>query len=372
MTSEYICLALFTLAAVIVAVNYVFMLVNIRKPKKGTVPEKKEGISVVVVARNQMDDLHRFIPSIIAQDYPRFELIVVDDRSFDNTMVFLKSIQRNYPSILKTACVNEDTPYPWPGRKFAITIGVKAAQYERIVLMEPTAVPQSQHWLSSLSIGFNNDDTRYVIGGCVRSGDKGLPAWFHSVMSFFYNLLSLSWAKIGQPYSATVSNFSFKKSCFLSENAYMDNMRIPSGEADFLLQKNGTFKNTAVVIDDDAFIKQTGICTWKNVFDEFTDMYASFRHYTLWAKTRVLSFLLSKLSFWIFAVCSALTFYAQWWFWAVLSVPLLLSVVAGGVCAHRMKVSMRMMIGMFLDVITLPLGLIVFIIIAIRMPKKWR
>ena len=278
MISEYIFWAVLIIVILILSFNFVFMLVNIRKTSSVS-PKKDEGISVVVVARNQMEELHRIIPSIIAQDYPRFELIVVDDRSYDNTMVFLKSIQRNYPSILKTACVKEDTPYPWPGRKFAITIGVKAAQYERIVLLEPTAVPLTERWLSALSSGFDKENVRYVIGGCSSSADKGFASWIHSIMSFFYVMLSMSWAKVGMPYSATISNFSFKKSEFLSENAYMDNMRVPSGEADFLLQKNGTCKNTAVEINEDVFIKQTGVSSWDDVLDDYTNIYASFRHY---------------------------------------------------------------------------------------------
>ena len=145
----------FALSGLCLVAYYVFVLLASREhSSSGERPAsspsaEREGISVVVVSRNGLESLRALVPSLLAQKYPKFEIVVVNDRSFDNTDVFLKSVQRNYPTVLRIVTVPQDTTYPWPGRKFAITMGVKAAQYERIVLLDNTAVPAGEHWLDA-------------------------------------------------------------------------------------------------------------------------------------------------------------------------------------------------------------------------------
>lgn len=116
----------FALSGLCLVAYYVFVLLASREhPSSGERPclfprpAEREGISVVVVSRNGLESLRALVPSLLAQKYPKFEIVVVNDRSFDNTDVFLKSVQRNYPTVLRIVTVPQDTTYPWPGRKFA-------------------------------------------------------------------------------------------------------------------------------------------------------------------------------------------------------------------------------------------------------------
>ena len=171
----------FALSGLCLVVYYVFVLLASREHSSSgerstsSPSAEREGISVVVVSRNGLESLRALVPSLLAQKYPKFEIVVVNDRSFDNTDVFLKSVQRNYPTVLRIVTVPQDTTYPWPGRKFAITMGVKAAQYERIVLLDNTAVPAGEHWLDALAERMNRPQVEFLIG-CTGMREGGLWA----------------------------------------------------------------------------------------------------------------------------------------------------------------------------------------------------
>jgi chlorobactene glucosyltransferase len=51
-------------------------------------------VSVVVPARNEQDNIERCILSFLAQNYPNFEVIVIDDNSTDDTLKIMKEIER--------------------------------------------------------------------------------------------------------------------------------------------------------------------------------------------------------------------------------------------------------------------------------------
>ena len=85
-------------------------------------------VSIIVPARNEQDNIERCILSLLAQDYPSFEVIVVDDNSIDNTLRMVKDIKSRVkglsedssPSIhrLKIITITEK-PVKWTGKTWA-------------------------------------------------------------------------------------------------------------------------------------------------------------------------------------------------------------------------------------------------------------
>lgn len=327
----------------------------------------QEGVSVVVVSRNGLESLRSLIPSLLAQKYPRFEIVVVNDRSFDNTDVFLKSIQRNYPTVLRVATIPADTSYPWAGRKFAIAMGVKAAQYDRIVLLNNTAVPASENWLDTFVSAFN-EPTEYVIGYTVLRGGTAF-----SKAGYFTRMAdSLAWAGAGKPYRAYPSNFSFRKSTFLSRNGYMKDMRVPSGEADFLLQDDANEGNTAILTVREAMTMEKTVLSHKERREKQVEDYATYRRYSLSAKFKTLLPYFLKAFFLLSAVVYLVIFPFRWAGWAIVGVVTVLSWVNGLVCARRFHYTRWMAVGLCMDIVLLPLNLLRTIVAAASLPRMWK
>ena len=69
------------------------------KPKEISHRDALPPLSVIVAARNESENLHELIPLILEQDYPSFEVIVVNNQSMDDSKWLLKAYQRQYPNL---------------------------------------------------------------------------------------------------------------------------------------------------------------------------------------------------------------------------------------------------------------------------------
>lgn len=358
----------------LLAAYYVFLIAATRPVREnGSGPEEQaEGISVITVGRNAIDNLRSLIPSVIAQKYPRFELIVVDDRSFDNTAVFLKSIQRNYPSVLKVVTIPEDTTYPWPGKKFAVTMGVKAAQYERIVLLDTSALPLSENWLSNVASAFDRKGTDMVLGyNFYKKGQRAVSSFF-AAASFLFSSDAMAWARIGLPFKGEGSNFGFTRTMFFSGSGYMNNMRIPAGEADFLLGDYSDGTNVSVMASRQGFVQCGSVDTIRQWLDKAISDYASFRCYKFPVMLRALAMPLLKVLFIVLAITCGVIYCSWWPFWVVTAVPMALSFAAGFVCSDRFRATRWMASGILADMVLLPVNAAVWFSAMFAIPGKWK
>lgn len=328
-----------------------------------------EGLSVVVVSRNGLEKLRALVPSLLAQKYPKFEIVVVSDRSLDNTEIFLKSVQRNYPTVLRVVSVPVDTTYPWPGRKFAITMGVKAARYPRIVLLDNTSVPQGEKWLDTLARAIDSQRGNEFLIGCTGAAPG---AGWASADDFRRMSGRIAWASAGKPFAAYPSNFVFSKSTFLSRNGYMRDMRVPSGEADFLLQDYASAGNTVTVCASGARVTDTAVLTSAQRRERDVVRWAAFRRYTLSAQAKTLLPYILKALFLATAIVAAPALWRQWEYWSVGLALLILSCVTGWVLARRLAYPRRMALGLCVDVVLLPWKLFRTLVAAAVLPKGWK
>jgi hopene-associated glycosyltransferase HpnB len=91
---------------------------------------KWPAVVVVVPARNEADVVERTLTSLLAQDYPgELQIILVDDRSDDDTGDAARRLARNHPAGSKLWVVAaEDMPGGWVGKMWALQTGVRVAE----------------------------------------------------------------------------------------------------------------------------------------------------------------------------------------------------------------------------------------------------
>ncbi|MEY3399319.1 MAG: hypothetical protein RL220_1913, partial [Bacteroidota bacterium] len=100
---------------------------------------KELPVSVIICARNEEKNLREHIPVLMEQDYPEFEVIVVNDSSWDDTDAILNAFHVHYPN-LRIVTLDEEKQN-LQGKKFALTLGIKAAKYDTILLTDADCVP---------------------------------------------------------------------------------------------------------------------------------------------------------------------------------------------------------------------------------------
>jgi glycosyltransferase involved in cell wall biosynthesis len=205
-------------------------------------------VSVILCARNERDNLSQYLISLLTQDYPVYEVIVVNDCSEDDTEELLSVWKQKYPH-LRSTIIKRDASF-LNSRKFAATIGIKAASYEWLLFTEPGYYPASNQWIKSMSRHFG-EGTDIVLGYSGYTDQKGFPANWIKYDACFNAMRYFGFAMAGIPYTGTTGNLAYRKSLFYAHNGFALHAHILSGD-DLLVNQAANGRNTAVNFSSEA------------------------------------------------------------------------------------------------------------------------
>jgi biofilm PGA synthesis N-glycosyltransferase PgaC len=208
--------------------------------------ESLKPLSVVICARNEIDNLTLNLPAVLDQVYPDFEVIVVNDRSWDGTHELLETLSEQYKN-LKIVTVTEGEKFI-AGKKFAVTMGIKAASNEWLVFTDADCLPASENWLRGMQEP-EDKDTDILLGYSPYIKSRGLLNVLIRFETFFTAVNYLSFALKGMPYMGIGRNLAYKKSLFFKNRGFAAHMHIPSGDDDLFVNANATRRNTAIRIN---------------------------------------------------------------------------------------------------------------------------
>lgn len=216
-------------------------------------------LSVVICARNEITNLQSFLPLILEQDYPDYEVVVVNDRSWDGTRELLESLAKQYAR-LKVVHVSEGDKFI-AGKKFALTMGIKAASHDWLVFTDADCRPASDQWL--LGMQQPADERReFLLGYSPYLKKKGLLNILIRFETFFTAVNYLSFALSGMPYMGVGRNMAYKKSLFFKHKGFAAHMHIPSGDDDLFVNAHAAKHNVQIQIHRDAQVWSEPNGTW--------------------------------------------------------------------------------------------------------------
>ena len=230
--------------------------------KKYSRKHSSSPVSVVIASRNHGNELPELIQKILAQDHNEFELIIVNDRSSDDTEDFLREI-KNSDQRLKVVKVDHK-PENMDGKKYAITLGIKAAKYENIILTDADCLPESDQWLSKMSSAFNEKGTEIVLGVSLYKKSSGLLGSFIQFESLWTAIQYVCFARLGMPYMGVGRNLGYKKDLFLKNKGFFGMMDITGGDDDLFVNKYSNSKNTSVIVGQEALVWSNPKTTWSD------------------------------------------------------------------------------------------------------------
>ena len=165
-----------------------------------------------------------------------------------------------------------------PGKKFPLSIGIKTAKYEIVLLTDADCVPASELWIEKMQETYD-DDTEIVLGYGAFHKKKGLLnkliRWetFHTALQYF------SYTLAGKPYMGVGRNLSYKKTVFFRHKGFSAHNNILSGDDDLFINNAATKKNTKINIDKDAFTLSEPVKSWGQWVKQKTRHYSTGKHY---------------------------------------------------------------------------------------------
>jgi biofilm PGA synthesis N-glycosyltransferase PgaC len=206
-------------------------------------------LSVVICAKNEEENLRQNLESILNQDYPDFEVVLVNDCSSDDSEWVLKDLNKRY-SHLNVVTLKEDARFKH-GKKFAVTIGIKGAKNQLMVFTDADCKPQSDQWLKHMGNAFSAQ--KEIILG--YSPYKRLPGFLNKFIRFetFHTAISyLSYALKRNAYMGVGRNMAYSEQLFFKGKGFASHMHILSGDDDLFVNQNANMENTTICIHPDA------------------------------------------------------------------------------------------------------------------------
>lgn len=255
MLETYIRLILFVLFLLVFIVQLYYLISNYKSLSAYVVtdqlPEVKIPISVVISARNESKNLTENLPYILQQDYPDFEVVVVNDCSYDDSEDVLKALKDKYPQ-LKIVTITEHDRFK-TGKKFALTLGIKAAKNEHLLFTDADCKPASTHWVARMAARFTGN-TQIVLGYSPYYKAGG----FLNAIVRFETLKTainyLSAALNDDAYMGIGRNLAYTKTLFFANKGFAAHMHVLSGDDDLFVNQNATSTNTDIEIHPDTFM----------------------------------------------------------------------------------------------------------------------
>ncbi|MFV8356641.1 glycosyltransferase [Flavobacterium sp. XS1P32] len=212
---------------------------------------KKIPISVIVCAKNEEDNVLNFIPLLAEQNYPDYEIVLIDDASSDATLDVFEDFEKQYSNIRLVKVQNNEAF--WGNKKYALTLGIKAAKKEYLLFTDADCYPTSKDWITAMSSQFTMQKT-IVLG---YGKYEKIPNSFLNKIIRYETLLTavqyFSWAKIGHPYMGVGRNLAYKKDEFFNVNGFIEHMQVRSGDDDLFINQAANGKNTTIAYATESF-----------------------------------------------------------------------------------------------------------------------
>lgn len=215
------------------------------KQKKISFATDYPPVSVIITTNDESHAIQKHLPKILEQDYPNFEVIVVNSAKSNNTSDILTLMGEKYPHLYHT--FTPDTARYISKKKLALTLGIKASQHEWLLFTDVTCEPESNQWIKSMARHFSSE--KEIVMG--YAGYKFSTGWFHRKTHFDQFFTSMRYLGMGlqkKTYMALGKNLAFRKTLFYKNKGFSSFLQLQAGADDLFINQVATKKNTAVEV----------------------------------------------------------------------------------------------------------------------------
>lgn len=216
-------------------------------------------VSVIICTHNELHNLKKNLPSVLEQKYPEFEVIVVNDSSTDETELLLMQMESKYPQLVVRHIRNQAQHLR--GKKYPLTIGMRAAKYEHVLLTDIDCFTSGDHWIRDMAGQFNAEK-EIVLGYAPYRKHPGFLNRFIRFETFITALQYFSFALARMPYMGVGRNLAYRKQVFFDHNIYPKYPQLLSGDDDLLINHAATGSNAVIQLAKSSFMYSEPKHTW--------------------------------------------------------------------------------------------------------------
>ena len=275
-----------------------------RKEKKTVPVEDLPPVSVVMAVRDESHLLIKSLPVLLSQDYPNYEVVVVNDNSIDETAQLVTDFKTTYPNLHYVDLTSSISNIR--GRKFPLALGIKAAKNEIVVLTDASSIPASPYWLQHIAGRFTRK-TRVVYGGVSvfrKPGFLNALMRYDAVRSL---VLAFSYTLSGMPVMANGRNLAYTRSLFLkNKETFVSQPRMPYGDDDIFMNKVASSLDCDVEPDPDAMVSQNGL-TPKRWFNQKKASFVTRSYYSFRSRFLLKMYNFLSLLFYAALICAVIS-----------------------------------------------------------------
>ncbi len=277
-----------------------------KKKRLGKIPFTKEQppVSVIICAHDEDTNLKRFLPSILNQDYPNYEVIVVNDSSQDNTSDVIKLFMNDYAH-LRTTFVPVGTRIV-SSKKLALNLGIKASTHEHLLFTDADCEAKSKNWISKIMRNYT-PGIDIVLGYGAYQEEDSLLSKMISYDTLFIALQYMGMTYSGKPYMAVGRNLSYKKSKFLAEGGFSMSLKYKAGDDDLFVNRIACAENTRIEASEDSITWSPSKKTLKSWFTQKRRHLSVSRQYSTASKVRLTLEPLTRGTFYLSVIGLACT-----------------------------------------------------------------
>lgn len=291
----------------------------------------QQPVSVVICARDEAANLAKNLPGVLVQEYvDKHELILVNDNSIDETKYLIEALQKDFPQ-LQMLELKQEAKFI-TGKKFPLSMGIKSAKYDIVLLTDADCVPASEFWMQKMVSRFQHG-AEIVLGYGAYYKRKGLLNKIIRFETFHTALQYFSYALAGIPYMGTGRNLAYKKAVFIRNKGFSAHNHLPGGDDDLFINAAATSRNTEVVIDKDAFTLSEPKTSWREWMKQKQRHFTTSKYYKPKHKFLLGLYAASHFLFFLLLIASVVFFS-----WEItIGVFILRSIIQGVIWYNAMK-----------------------------------
>lgn len=265
-------LVLIGITILLFVVQLFYYLVSYNRPYKkmqisdnNNISETLQPVSVIVYTKNESYNLKKYLPSLLTQNYPLYEVIVINDGSTDESDDILKLFENEYKHLYHTF-IPQESKY-LSRRKLSLTLGIKAAKNDILLFTEADCHPLSENWITTMVRNYT-EKTDLVLGFCAYRKNKGFLHKLVSYDNLINGLEYISSALKNNPFSGNGKNLSYRKQLFFEHKGFSKSLSLHAGDDDLFVNETANNINTHVEYSKNSITEMAPVerfSTWKNM-----------------------------------------------------------------------------------------------------------
>lgn len=328
-TIDIIGIIIFGILLVLLIIQLYFYLGDYKKPvtyaENDYNQEKKDwpSVSVIIVGKDESENLEKCLPVILSQDYPNYEVIVVNEGATDETEFLLKRLKKEYSNLYSTFSPIPDNDEEVRNKVLPLTIGIKAARKDILLFTEADSIPVGNEWIRSM-VSPLNKETQISIGYSRFEGND--ESWKKIAIfdNLIFSLQYFSKAIKHKPFAATYRNIAYRKHLFFDNKGFSSALNYNSAELVFV-NRIMTSDNTAVVLNKESFVS-TNLQSFNHWKEIKTSYYRAKSHFTNYTSGIFSLETFSRYMFYITTLAS-IAYSSIYFLWAYLVAAVLLFLI---------------------------------------------